>query len=489
MNLRRIHGLAFLIATFGSFAASAYARGDADRDAAALGAIHRDLGPSVVQVDTVVRKQLDNGVDVDLEHSGIGLVVGEKLVMAPSLLFDDSATLGSRVISVTITVAGGERHSAKLRGTHSSSRLAFLDVVSSNFTAKPIAFADDDTLSVGQFIGTLRLAGPSFHYVPYVDAFMVNAALDSPRCYVTTYAVSDYIGGPVVAFDGRVIGIVNRMSLLARPSKIDPVTGQRSLELFADIQGYDENGNEYVIVPYSTFKDVLANPPRDDASTSSKGEKSTRPWVGIEVQPLLSEMAAALELSEDRKGVLITRILPESPAQRAGLRTGDLVFAVDGTPLDVEREGDELKFSAILGAHTIGDRIQFSVMRGIQILDLGVDCSAPPLGSQQADKASYDPFGMSARDVVYSDRADLDLPLDATGARTTVVKRSGFAGQAGLKVGDIIRQVDGESVLGAADLVKKLEERMQSAKKSISLFVTRGADTLFVEVRPRESAR
>ncbi len=453
-------------------------------DSSQLRTIHQKVGPSVVRVDSVVRKQLDNGVDVDLESHGIGVVVQKRLVMTPSDLFKESAALGSRITSIRVTIAGGKTFDAKLRGMDAATSLAFLSLADDGFEIAPIEFAKNDALDVGDFFATLRLAGPSFRSAPYIDAFMVSAAIADPKCYVTTYAISDYLGAPVVAFDGRIVGIVNHLSLLARTPKSDPVTGERSLDLLADIQGYDNNGDEIVVVPASRFASLVAQPPENATQSTKEPVASVRGWLGIESQVLLPELAAALGVPQARMGVLLTRVMPDSPAANAGLRSGDLLFAIDGEALHCKAEGDQTELSSKLGAHAPGDVIALSYRRGETEDVAKAQLVAAPAQVNDAKKAESPAFGITARDLVYSDRADLDLPSDAKGARATIVKRTGFAGLAGVRVGDIVREVDGASVADATDLSNKLATAAAAHAATISLFVTRGADTLFLEVHP-----
>lgn len=450
-----------------------------DLDSAALRAIHEKLGGSIVRVETVVRKQLDNGVDLDVESQGIGVVVKAGLVMTTADSFKDAHTLGSRVSAVRVVVMGGSSFDAELSGSDLAENLSFVAIMDPSFPGVPVEFASDDTLHVGDFFATLRLAGPSFQSTPYLDAFLVSAKLAEPRCAITTYAISDYLGSIAVAADGRVVGIVNRISMFGRAARIDPVTGQRELELFADLQGYDGNGEEIVVVPASRYAPILANPPKGSPIVAKE-----RAWLGCEVQPLLPELAAALEIAPDRTGVLITRVLPGSPASDAGLRRGDLVFAVDGSALEVVKEGDEAQLAAILSRRAPGDALRLAVDRAGAALDLVATLGSAPAPAATAAKSDCPDFGFAARDLAYSDRADLDLPLEGGGARATLVKRTGFAGLAGLRVGDVVRRVDDHEVADSSDLAAHLSVLAKSRAERISLFVVRGADTLFVEMRP-----
>lgn len=462
-----------------ALASASPARARGDLDSASLRSIHAKCGASIVRVETVVRKQLDNGVDLDVESQGIGVVVKPGMVMTVADSFKDAHTLGSRVFAIRVVVAGGATFDAALAGSDLSENLSFVTVSDPEFPGVPVELATDDSLRVGDFFATLRLAGPSFQNAPYLDAFLVSATLAEPRCAITTYAISDYLGSIVAAADGRVVGFVNRISMFGRAARVDPVTGQRELELFADIQGYDGDGEEIVVVPASRYAALIADPP-----VGSPIVVKERAWLGCEVQPLLPELASALEIAPERTGVLVTRVLPGSPAADAGVSNGDLVYAVGGVPLEVEKEGDEAKLSAILARHAPGDSLALSIERAGSTLELTAILAAAPEPATAAAKHECPDFGFAVRDLVYSDRADLDLPLDGGGARATLVKRTGFAGLGGLRVGDVVRAVDDREITDATDLAARLAALAAARAERITLFIVRGADTLFVEMRP-----
>jgi S1-C subfamily serine protease len=459
----------------------------AGEDAEALRAIHERCGGSVVAIDVVIRKQLDNGVDVDLESQALGVVVGEGLVMTPSHPFAESDGLESSVAAIAVRRAGGMIYEGELVGVDAASRLAFVRVAHHSFDVAPLAFATDDALAVGDFVATLKLAGPSFRDVPYVDAFMVNAKLESPRYYVASHVIGDYLGSPVVALDGRVVGIVNFASLLARAPKLDPVTGQRALDVFVDVQGHDGDGVELVIVPASRFAAVLADPPiRKPGAPQAAAPQ--RAWLGVEAQPLLPELAVAMELPHDATGVVLTRVLRDSPAARAGMAPGDVLTGFGDVAIAADAPGEEKVLAAAVAARSVGDRVAIAYQRGGVPRQAEVSLDAAPLAPAAAAKARIEAFGIAARDLVLMDRADLDLDDSVAGARVTVVKRAGFCGIAGLRVGDIVTKVDGEPIADAGDLAEKLALVQRTAATSLQLFVVRGAETLFIDVRPEWAA-
>ena len=449
---------------------------DMREDSARLKAIHDLLRDSVVQIELVVRDEFPSGVSLDTDKSSVGLVVSaDGLILGPGSVVEAAGPGDSRVVSVTIFQHGGRQFDAILVGQDRETGIVFFQVKDPDFSGRPLEFDRQDGLSAGDFIATLRLAGPNFGRTPYLDAFLVSGALEEPdRCYLTTFAVSDYLGGPVVTMDGRVVGMVGWMRLSSANQE------PPGLRLFASVAGASEDGREVVLVPASRFIDLIEHPPVTDAQ-----EPPPRPaWLGVETQPLLPELAEALGWAPSLRGVLITRVLPGSPAGRAGLEVADLIHELDGHPLCAADGEAARAFQEAIDQRVPGDRLQLSILRAGQTSLVRVELEAAPLGAAEADREESIPFGLGTRDLVHSDRADQQLAPEIVGARVTRVTRTGFCGLGGLQVRDIVLRVNGEQVADSAGLCARLERAATEREEELVLFVIRGPDTLFVHVQP-----
>ncbi len=82
-----------------------------------------------------------------------------------------------------------------------------------------------------------------------------------------------------------------------------------------------------------------------------------RPWVGVAVQPMTSEMAESLGLSAPQ-GVLVTAVAKDSPADKAELKSGDVIIAIGGVDIASEQE---LKYRVALAK--LGDESEFKILR------------------------------------------------------------------------------------------------------------------------------
>ncbi|RMD70691.1 MAG: PDZ domain-containing protein, partial [Bacteroidetes bacterium] len=166
-----------------------------------------------------------------------------------------------------------------------------------------------------------------------------------------------------------------------------------------------------------------------------------RPWLGVEYS---HPPQWKLELwgIDNPHGILVTRVLPGSPAERAGLKALDYLIGIDGQEVD-----EATSFTSLLRAHQPGDRIELTLVRKGERRTLSVllasanertepapldDCQRPFLGVQQYD----------------------DL-VGKRGIRVNVVP-GGTAARAGMKDGDVLLSLDGYAILEWSDLTLAL---------------------------------
>ncbi|MFH0944392.1 MAG: PDZ domain-containing protein [Planctomycetota bacterium] len=452
---------------------------DMNEDATLLGAIHDRLRHSIVQIGTVVRDELPSGASLDTERESVGMVVSaDGLILGPWSVVEGAGTGESRVASVTIYLEGARRFEASYLGPDRESETAFFQVDDPEFDARPIEFDDSDELRVGEFIASAKLSGPNFGRVAYLDAFLVSGAVKEPaRCYLTTFAVSDYLGGPVATMDGRVVGMVGWMRF-----RSGPPAGK---SIFASVFGSADDGREVVLVPVSRLRQALENPP-----ASGPAEDQTRPaWLGVQTQPLLPEISRALGLSEDLRGVLVTRVLPGSPADLCGLRVGDLVHKVGGKLFEQGSNREEQFLRESVARTAPGERLLLSVLRNGEELPLAAPLSAVPLSPDEAERSDSTVFGIGARDLVVADRADQHLSSGFDGALLTRVNRTGIGGLGGLQVGDIVTEVNGAPIAGGKALCQRLDQATNDRESELVLLVVRGRETRFVHLKQDRQPR
>lgn len=455
---------------------------DFEKDAVALRRLHETLTPSVVQVRLALRRDSASTTELDLEAEGAGLVVDANgMVMVPSSMADGDGAAAPRVISVDVYVAGGARYEARWLGKARGASFAFCKVDDPTFTGHPIEFAADDSMHVGDFVASVRLSGPNFRRAPFIDAFMVSGMLDDPRCGLTSFAASDYLGSAIATLDGRVVGVIGWMSLARSRAGRDPVTGANERSLLAAIHGEDPSGRELVIVPGSVVIEAIAARPDPEEAPRAA------PFLGMDVQSLPHELGSWFALKPHEGAARVSRVWADTPAAAAGFVVGDLVLGVDGESFTAS-PSDPSELTSYVKSKAPGETLVFDVVRDGRRITVTATLGTSPIPIDEAPRATNDAFGVHARDLVFGDRAECGLPQSTSGARMTAVSRSGHLGQAGLFVGDIVLEVDGHGVRDAAALCETLATAADAKAERVALFVQRGRRTLFVHARPEWNA-
>jgi serine protease Do len=200
-----------------------------------------------------------------------------------------------------------------------------------------------------------------------------------------------------------------------------------------------------------------------------------RGWLGIVIQTLDSDLAKAMNLPVE-EGVVISDIAPDGPAERAGLERGDVLVEINGKA--VKNSGRVRNLVASAGA---GAPIELQVIHKGKRKKLIVKLAAMPTEKADAKvKESTALAGMTLGRLTDEARRKYEIPASVTrGLVVTAVEMGGVAADAGIRVGDIILEVDGTPI----DSVRPFRKRYEASKSRVLLLINRGGTTIFVAIR------
>jgi Do/DeqQ family serine protease len=232
--------------------------------------------------------------------------------------------------SIEVTTKDNRRLTAKLIGRDPDTDIAVLQIPAGGLTSVPIG--DSDRLQVGDFV--LAVGNP-FGLGQTVTSGIVSAlgrsglGIEGYEDFIQTDASINpgNSGGPLVDLQGRVVGI--NTAILA------PGGGNIGIGFAVPINMARQVMDQ--LVNYGEIK---------------------RGRIGVAIQDLTPDLAQALG-TKHTQGAVIARVEPGSSAERAGLRTNDLVVAINGAPM---RSGTELRNR--VGLSRIGDEVELTVERG-----------------------------------------------------------------------------------------------------------------------------
>jgi S1-C subfamily serine protease len=210
--------------------------------------------------------------------------------------------------------------------------------------------------------------------------------------------------------------------------------------------------------------------------------KVVRGWLGVGIQELTEELALQFGVKPE-EGVLVGNVMQGSPAERAGLKTGDIVQEFKGT-----RIANVHQLQREVAQSPVGSPAQVKVLRGKNPLVLTI-----VLGEQPADLAAAsepatppseaaDRFGLAVQDLTPDLRDQLRL-TEGEGIVVSSVEEAGPAARAGIRPGDVIAEANREPVRTASDFARILNRLRQG--QNLLLLVRRDGSSRFAVLSPK----
>jgi Do/DeqQ family serine protease len=211
------------------------------------------------------------------------------------------------------------------------------------------------------------------------------------------------------------------------------------------------------------------------ASAKSGGSAVKRPWLGAKLQDVNAEIAESLGLKRPG-GALIANVSPGSPAARAGLKTGDLIVAIDGQTVD-----DPNAFDYRFATKPLGGSAQVGLLRNGKDMRVAVALEpAPDVPRDELVIQARSPFlGAKVANLSPALAEELRIDAKAEGVAVIDVPDNSIAARYGFRRGDVIVTVNGEPIAKTRDLERAAGE----ASRTWSVTILRGGQRISAEFR------
>jgi Do/DeqQ family serine protease len=366
----------------------------------------------------IPRERIENSLGSGVLASPDGVVVTNNHVIQ-----------GSGEAEITVALSDGREFPAKVVLKDDQSDLAVLRLDAKGVQFPSIAFADSDTLEVGDLVLAI---GDPFGVGQTVTSGIVSALAR------TQVGISDYqffiqtdaainpgnSGGALVDMDGKLVGINTAI--------------------------FSRSGGSHGIgfaIPSNMVRLVV--------QAALKGGKVQRPWLGASLQPVTPDIAESLGLATP-SGALVNNVRANGPAARAGLQAGDVVVGVDDKPVQ-----DPHAFQYRFVTKGIGGQANLSVLRKgrklMTTIALIAPVEDPPRDAR--DLGGHHPLtGCKVANLSPAVAQELGMDDDSrTGVVVLDVKDETPAARIGVKRGDIVMAVNNEKVKSVAQLVSVLD--------------------------------
>jgi len=357
---------------------------------------------------------------------------------------------------ITVILNDSREFDAKLVGHDPKTDLALLKIDSKE-PLPSVSFGDSDKVRVGDWVlaignpfglgntvtaGILSARGRDINAGPYDDFLQTDAPINRGNS-----------GGPLFNMDGEVIGI--------------------NTAIFSPSGGSVGIG---FAVPSSLAKPVIKQ--------LREFGRTRRGWLGVRIQAVSDDIAEGLGLDKAR-GALVADVTPDSPAARAGIKTGDVILEFDGREIGAMRE-----LPRIVANTEIGKIVDVVVLRKGKRKTLKVTIAE--LQESESEVASTTPekpgtaelgsLGLSLSTITPDVRDQFGLSEDAKGVVVTEVDPDGNAAERGVRPGDVIVEVGLEPVRTPKEVLAKVKKAAKAGRKSVLLLLDRGGDQRFVAV-------
>jgi serine protease Do len=402
------------------------------------------IKPSVVHIEVVKKTG-----QIKYKTLASGLIVDKRgFILTNEHVVDDAQ-------SITVTLPSKIEYPAEIIGVDKQTDLALIKTV----TPEDLTVANlgnSDRVEVGEWV--IAVGNPygfdrtvSFGIVSGKGRVLPNLPGENQLIndFIQTDAAIDpgSSGGPLVNLNGEVIGI-NSIG-------------------FGRGQGFT--------IPINTANEV-----REKLLASGTIERG---WMGVAVQPLSRDYAKYYGRPE-LEGILVSDVVPGSPADSAGILSGDIITSYQGEKVSAEKEEDLNKFQTMVSQSDVGKPASLELVRGGRDTTINANISMQP--KVKADEFETD-YGFTVKEI--TDALYQQYMLEGKeGVLVSFVEVGGVASTALLEEGDVITKVE-KSLIGTLEDFKQSLKQVK-AKEQIMLTVTRGKNKRFVLLLPdKESAR
>ncbi|MCM8792557.1 MAG: Do family serine endopeptidase [Candidatus Omnitrophica bacterium] len=384
------------------------------------------------------------GAFPEREYKQMGL--GSGVIIDPEGYILTNEHVISEADKITVTLPDGREFKAEIKGKDKRSDLAVIKINASDL---PVAkLGDSDDLKIGQWVVAI---GNPFGFAlqntePTVTVGVISAlhrslgrALQKDRDYNDLIQTDAAInpgnsGGPLVNLKGEVIGI--------------------NVAIFSTTGGYQGIG---FAIPINTAKSILKR--------LIEGKKILYGWLGVRVQDIDEKMMKYFGLME-KKGALVVSVLANSPAQKAGLKEGDVIVSVGEKRITNMRELMDL-----VSRTEVGKKVKIGVVRDKKEMTLVVEIGERPedIETLETEKKTDLWRGMEVKEITPQLAKRFDLK-ESSGVVVTYVESGSSADEAGIIPGDVVLEIERQPVKTLRDY----ERITRSLKGMVGIRTQRG---------------
>lgn len=343
---------------------------------------------------------------------------------------------------IKVKLSDGREFKAKVIGRDSKTDLALIKISSVFENLPTLALGDSEKMRVGDWVlaignpfglehtvtqGIISATGRVIGSGPYDDFLQTDAPINPGNS-----------GGPLVNLKGEVIGINTAI-----------VPGGQGIG-FA--------------IPSALAKSITSQ-------LREKG-KVVRGWIGVSIQTVTPELAQSFGMKE-AKGALVGEVVKDGPAEKGGIKTGDVIVTFDGKSVKTAND-----LPRLVAETPVGKSVGVTVVREGKETNLTIkveEMTEEKMAAQSS--APVQSFGMKVDNITPQWRQQFSIG-EKSGVVVVSVDQGSMAGEAGIQPGDVIKEVNRKNVRNLVDYNRVLGKSGKG--QPVLLLLNRGKQTFFV---------
>ena len=373
---------------------------------------------------------------------GSGVIVdSDGIILTNNHVVDDADNIKVQLID-------GTEFQGTVKGKDPQTDLAVVTIDTKDLT--PIQLGNSDQTRVGEMV--LAIGSPLNPQLEHTVTSGIISAKGRSGVGLTQY--EDYIqtdaainpgnsGGALVDLRGNLIGI--------------------NSAIISQSGGFQGIG---FAIPVNLARKVM-----DDIINNGK---VIRGWLGVYIQNITPDLAKALDL-KSTKGVLVSKVQKDSPAEEAGIKEEDVILAYNGKDLDNATE-----LSTWVASSSPSENVNLKIIRDgneknveVKLGELNEEKQALAQGTSKISS-----IGIQVANIVPELINQYHLNKDVSGVVVTGVNPNGVAASVGIQAGDVIMKVNRQEIKSVEEFDQQISR--VKAGENLLLFLRRGAANLFV---------
>ncbi len=377
------------------------------------------------------------------QGTGSGFIISKDgLILTNNHVIDNAQ-------AITVTLGDKQQYKAKVVGRDPKTDLAVIKIEAKE-SLPTVSLGDSDAARVGDWVmaignpfgltntvttGIISAKGRTIGAGPYDNFIQTDAPINPGNS-----------GGPLFNMAGEVVGI--------------------NTAIFSQSGG---NMGIGFAIPVNLVKSLL--PQLETKGTVTRG------WLGVAVQPVTADLARSFGL-DHAQGALVGDVTAQGPAQKAGIKRGDVIVGYDGKKVD-----DSAMLPMLVASTPVGKTVPVEVIRDGKMTTVNVEIRK--LNDQTAaaqPEAEKSQWGLSLQNIRPEDRRQMGLK-GQSGVVVAAVEPASPAADTGIQPGDVILQVN-QVPVSSVEAVKS-QTAKAAADKPLLLLVRRAdGSTMFAALSP-----